>query len=165
VRVSGERPPPSWTWTKAVDRFMEHIRTFRSPSTYDDYARTLGGKRRVDPNQRHSMVPELRRFMNRNVCAIGREEIAECIVAVCSRKHRLGEHLKSVLGSFWSFLGDDARRRETSVPANLLLRLKTPERPIPVRRGPETLTLQGSSKATKRIRGEMYPLLSKWVVP
>jgi hypothetical protein len=27
------------------------------------------------------------------------------------------------------FLGNDALRRETSVPANLLLRLKTPEKP------------------------------------
>jgi integrase len=89
------------------------------------------------------MVPELRRFMSRDVCAISREEIAECVAAVCSRKHRLGEHLKSVLGSFWSFLGDDARRRETSVPANLLLRLKAPERPITVRRDPGQVDITG----------------------
>jgi DNA-binding transcriptional MerR regulator len=143
VSVSGVRPPASWIWTKAVDNFMEHIRTFRSPSTYDDYARTLGGKRRINPNKRHSMVPELKRFANRDVCAISREELAECIAAVCGRKHRLGEHLKSVLGSFWSYLGDDTRRRETSVPANLLLRLRTPERPIAENRNSGNVDMSG----------------------
>jgi hypothetical protein len=129
VRVSGERPPPSWCWLKAVDRFMEHIAAVRTPATYDDYARTLGGKQRLDPTKRHAMVPELKRFGARQVAAISREEIAECVAEVCKRKHRLGKHLKSVLGSMWSFLGDDVRRRETSVPANLLLRLRTPEKP------------------------------------
>jgi hypothetical protein len=80
------------------------------------------------------------------VRAISREEIVECIAAACSRKHRLGEHLKSVLGTLWSFLGDDARRRETSVPANLLLRLKTPERPVAVRRDAETVEIIGLFK-------------------
>jgi integrase len=129
VRVSGERPPPSWCWLKAVDKFMEHIGGCRTPATYDDYARTLGGKQRLDPTKRHAMVPELKRFGASQVAAISREEIAECVAEVCKRKHRLGKHLKSVLGSMWSFLGDDARRRETSVPANLLLRLRTPEKP------------------------------------
>jgi hypothetical protein len=129
LRVSGERPPPSWSWLKGVDRFMEHIAAVRTPATYDDYARTLGGKQRLVPTKRHAMVPELKRFETRQVATISREEIAECVAEVCKRKHRLGSHLKSVLGSMWSFLGDDSRRRETSVPANLLLRLKTPEKP------------------------------------
>lgn len=129
LRVSGERPPPSWNWLKAVDRFMEHIAAVRTPATYDDYARTLGGKQRLVPTKRHTMVPELKRFDARQVATISREEIAECVAEVCKRKHRLGSHLKSVLGSMWTFLGDDARRRETSVPANLLLRLRTPEKP------------------------------------
>src|SRR5580692_9928453 len=30
VRVAGERPPPSWGWQKAVDKFMEHILSLRS---------------------------------------------------------------------------------------------------------------------------------------
>jgi hypothetical protein len=129
LRVSGERPPPSWCWQQAVDKFMEHIKDHRTTGTYDDYARTLGGKRRLDPAKRHAIVPELKRFAGRPVSAISREEIAECIAEVCKRAHRLGAHLKSVLGSMWSFLGDDAVRRETSVPANLLLRLRTPEKP------------------------------------
>lgn len=129
LRVSGERPPPSWCWQQAVDKFMEHIEGHRTPGTYDDYARTLGGKRRLNPAKRHAMVPELKRFIGRPVCAISREEIAECVAEVCKRKHPLGEHLKRVLQSMWTYIGDDARRRETSVPANLLLRLKTPEKP------------------------------------
>jgi Arm DNA-binding domain len=129
LRVSGERPPPSWCWQQAVDKFMEHIQDHRTAGTYDDYARTLGGKRRLDPAKRHAMVPELKHFAGHPVSAISREEIAECIAEVCKRAHRQGAHLKSVLGSMWSFLGDDAVRRETSVPANLLLRLRTPEKP------------------------------------
>lgn len=129
LRVGGERAPPSWTWLKAVDKFLEHISTYRTAATYDDYAGTLGGKQRLNPDKRHSFALELKRFMGRDVASISREEIAECIREVCNRKHRLGTHLKSVLGSMWSFLGDDVRRRETSVPANLLLRLRTPEKP------------------------------------
>jgi hypothetical protein len=129
LRVGGERPPPSWCWLTAVDKFMDHIAAYRTPATYDDYARTLGGRRRLDPAKRHAVVPELKRFLGRPVAAISREEIAECVAEVCKRRHRLGEHLKSVLGSMWSYLGDDALRRETSVPANLLLRLRTPEKP------------------------------------
>jgi Arm DNA-binding domain len=143
VRVAGERPPPSWSWQKAVDKFMEHILSLRSGSTYDDYARTIGGKNRSDPNKRHAIVPELKRFVGRDVAAIGREEIAETVAEVCKRKHRLGVHLKSVLGSMWSFLGDDSRRRETSVPANLLLRLKAPEQPSVLRGDPALLDALG----------------------
>lgn len=139
VRVAGARAPPSWGWQQAVDKFMEHILSLRSGSTYDDYARTIGGKNRSDPNKRHAMVPELKRFVGRDVASIGREEIAETVAEVCKRKYRLGVHLKSVLGSMWSFLGDDSRRRETSVPANLLLRLKTPEQPTVLRGDPVTL--------------------------
>jgi integrase len=128
-RVGGQRPPPSWCWVKAVDKFMDHIAEYRTPATYDDYAGTLGGKQRLDPTHRHAMVPELKRFSGRQVASISREEIAECVADVCKRKHPVGEHLKRVLGSMWSFLGSDALRRETSVPANLLLRLRTPERP------------------------------------
>jgi hypothetical protein len=47
LRVSGEHPPPSWCWQQAVDKFMEHIQDHRTAGTYDDYARTLGGKRRL----------------------------------------------------------------------------------------------------------------------
>ena len=46
VRVAGERPPPSWGWQKAVDKFMEQILSLRSTGTYDDYARTIGGNNR-----------------------------------------------------------------------------------------------------------------------
>ena len=129
LRVSGERPPPSWSWLKAVDQFMEHIAACRTPATYDDYSGTLGGMQRLDPTERHAMVPELKRFGGRHVASISREEIAECLADVCKRKHPVGEHLKRVLGSMWSFLGSDVLRRETSVPANLLLRLRTPEKP------------------------------------
>ena len=139
VRVAGERPPPSWPWEKAVDKFLEHISAVRSGSTYDDYAGCLGGKQRSDPKKRHAMVPELKRFLGRDVAGINREEIAECVTEVCNRKHRLGAHMKSVLGSMWTYLGDDALRRQTSVPANLLLRLKTPEKPNVVRGDPITL--------------------------
>ena len=139
VRVAGERPPPSWPWEKAIDKFLEHILAFRSTSTYEDYGRTLGGPRISDPKKRHSMVPELKRFAGRDVAGISREEIAECVTEVCNRKHRLGEHMKSVLGSMWTFLGDDALRRQTSVPANLLLRLKTPEKRDVLRSAPSVL--------------------------
>jgi integrase len=128
-RVGGQHSPPSWCWLKAVDEFMDHIARCRTPATYDDYAGTLGGKQRLKPTERHAMVPELKRFGVRQVVTISREEIAECLADVCKRKHPVGEHLKRVLGSMWSFLGSDALRRETSVPANLLLRLKTPEKP------------------------------------
>jgi hypothetical protein len=146
VRVAGERPPPSWGWQKAVDKFMEHILSLRSTGTYDDYARTIGGKNRTKPDQRHAMVPELKRFLGRDVTAISREEIAETVADVCRRKHTLGVHLKSVLSSMWTFLGDDSRRRETSVPANLLLRLKPPEQPLVLRGDPATLDVMGLFK-------------------
>jgi hypothetical protein len=58
----------------------------------------------------------------------------------------LGVHLKSVLSSMWTFLGDDSRRRETSVPANLLLRLKPPEQPLVLRGDPATLDVMGLFK-------------------
>jgi len=73
------------------------------------------------------MVPELRRFAGRDVAGISREEIAECVAQVFRRNESAGDHLRRVLGSMWTFLGDDCRRRQTSVPANLLLRLKSPE--------------------------------------
>jgi hypothetical protein len=146
VRVAGERPPPSWGWQKAVDKFMEHILPLRSGITYDDYARTIGGKNRTKPDERHAMVPELKRFLGRDVASISREEIAETVAEVCRRKHPLGVHLKSVLSSMWTFLGDDSRRRETSVPANLLLRLKAPEQPFVVRGDPATLDVMGLFK-------------------
>ena len=146
VRVAGERPPPSWGWQKAVDKFMEHILALRSGITYDDYARTIGGKNRTKPDKRHAMVPELKRFLGRDVAAISREEIAETVADVCARKHPLGVHLKSVLSSMWTFLGDDSRRRETSVPANLLLRLKAPEQPSILRGDPATLDVMGLFK-------------------
>jgi hypothetical protein len=130
VRVSGERPPRSWMWLDAVDKFLNHIIDCRSPDTYDDYARTLGSKRRLDGNQRHSHVPELERFSVRMVSSITREEIAECIADVCKRTHTQGLHLLRVLGSMWSFLGGDAQRKQTSVPPNLLLRLQPPEKPL-----------------------------------
>ena len=43
----------------------------------------------------------------------------------------------------WTFLAEDCRREETSVVPNLLLRLKTPERPLPaiVRTTPDVLQL------------------------
>jgi hypothetical protein len=90
VRVAGERPPPSWDWQKAVDKFMDHILPLRSGITYDDYAGTLGGKNRTKPDERHAMVPELKRFLGREVASISREEIAETIADVCRRKHPIG---------------------------------------------------------------------------
>lgn len=144
VRVGGERSPKSWLWIKAVDAFLdEHVKKLRAGDTYDDYAKTLGGKMRLDPTKRHSRVPELSSFDARLVTTITREEIAECVATVCKRAHRQGEHLKSVLSSMWTFLGDDSRRKETSVEPNLLLRLKTPERPTPpvVRTDAEVLPL------------------------
>jgi hypothetical protein len=146
VRVAGERPPPSWGWQKAVDKFMEQILSLRSTGTYDDYARTIGGNNRTKPDQRHAMVPELKRFLGRDVASISREEIAETVADVCRRKHTMGVHLKSVLSSMWTFLGDDSLRRETSVPANLLLRLKAPEQPSVLRGDPATLDIMGLFK-------------------
>lgn len=143
TRVGGQKPVPSWVWIKAVDGFLEYIKGCRSPDTYDDYARTLGGKRRLDESKRHSMVPELARFEGKGVASITREDIAKCVADVFNRAHRHGEHLKSVLGSMWTYLADDCRRKETSVEPNLLLRLKTPERPLPyvVRVTPDVLQL------------------------
>jgi hypothetical protein len=143
VRVGGEKPLRSWTWIQAVDRFLDQVRGCRAPDTYDDYARTLGGIRRLAPVERHSRIAELARFDGRAVATIKREEIAECIAEVCKRAHRQGQHLRSVLGSMWSFLGDDAQRKETSVQPNLLLRLKNPEKPFPaiVRSEPAELQL------------------------
>jgi integrase len=88
-------------------------------------------------------VTELDRFEDKDVAAITREDVAKCVADVCNRAHRTGEHLKSVLGSMWTFLADDCRRKETSVAPNLLLRLKTPERPLPaiVRVTPDVLQL------------------------
>jgi integrase len=128
VRVAGERRAKSWSWLKSVDEFLAHILSCRSPDTYDDYAKTLGGKMRLDEAKRHSKVPELDRFIHQQVTSITREEIATCVADVCKRAQRQGEHLKSVLGSMWTFLADESRRTETSVQPNLLLRLKAPER-------------------------------------
>ncbi|WP_194480730.1 integrase family protein [Bradyrhizobium sp. CCBAU 53338] len=143
TRVGGKRPVPSWSWARSVDAFLDHILKFRSPETYDDYARTLGGKMRLDEKKRHSKVPELERFEDKDVAAITREDVAKCVAEVCNRAHRTGEHLKSVLGSMWTFLADDCRREETSVAPNLLLRLKTPERQRPtiVRDTPDIIAL------------------------
>jgi integrase len=143
ARIGGERPIRSWSWLKAVDEFLKHIQKHRSPDTYDDYARTLGGKMRLDENKRHSKVPELERFVGKDVAAIAREDVATCVADTCTRAQRTGEHLKSVLGSMWTFLADDCRRKETSVAPNLLLRLKPPERPLPpvVRDTPDIIAL------------------------
>jgi integrase len=139
VRIAGERPPPSWPWQQSVDKFMEHILAVRSPETYDDYGGTLGARKRQKPTERLAMVPELQRFAGRDVAGISREEIAECVADVFRRNESAGSHLKRVLGSMWTFLGDDSRRRQTSVPANLLLRLKTPESTRRLRGDPNAL--------------------------
>ncbi|RXG85683.1 hypothetical protein EAS61_35470 [Bradyrhizobium zhanjiangense] len=49
IHFDAERPAPSWDWQKAVDKFLDHIRTKRAPDTYDDYARTLGAARLGTP--------------------------------------------------------------------------------------------------------------------
>ena len=149
VRVAGERPPPSWPWQQAVDEFMGHILAVRSPETYDDYAGTLGGRKRQNPTERLAIVPELRRFAGRDVAGITREEIAECVADVFHRNESAGSHLKRVLGSMWTFLGDDSRRRHTSVPANLLLRLKTPE-PARRLRGDPNVLFTGDKEDLRR---------------
>jgi integrase len=118
---------------------MNHIQAVRSPETYDDYAGTLGGRKRQNPTERLAMVPELQRFVGRDVAGISREEIAECVADVFHRNESVGDHLPRVLGSMWTFLGDDSRRRHTSVPANLLLRLKTPEPARRLRGDPNAL--------------------------
>lgn len=76
IHFSAERPAPSWDWQKAVDNFLDHIRTKRAPDTYDDYARTLGGRMRLDPTKRHAQVAELSRFKGKQ----GQYD--------CSRGHR-----------------------------------------------------------------------------
>jgi integrase len=149
VRVAGERPPPSWPWQNAVDKFLEHTLAVRSPETHDDYAGTLGGRKRQNPTERLAMVPELRRFAGRDVAGISREEIAECVADVFHRNESAGGHLKRVLGSMWTFLGDDSRRRHTSVPANLLLRLKTPE-PARRLRGDPNVLFTGDKEDLRR---------------
>lgn len=131
VRVSGERPARSWEWSEAVDKFLAHISSCRSPDTYDDYAKTLGGRWRLDPKKRHSHVAELSRFKGKQVSTIAREDIAECVADICKRAYSQGLHTLRILGSMWSFLGDDIRRRQTSVAPNLLLRVKPPEKPQP----------------------------------
>jgi hypothetical protein len=149
VRVAGERPPPSWPWQNAVDKFLEHTLAVRSPETHDDYAGTLGGRKRQNPTERLAMVPELRRFAGHDVAGISREEIAECVADVFHRNESAGGHLKRVLGSMWTFLGDDSRRRHTSVPANLLLRLKTPE-PARRLRGDPNVLFTGDKEDLRR---------------
>ncbi|MCA1549914.1 integrase family protein [Bradyrhizobium sp. BRP19] len=142
VRVSGERPVLSWEWIEAVDKFMDHIMDCRSPDTYDDYARTLGGRRRLDRSKRHSSVAELSRFNGKQVAAISREEIAECVADICKRAYSQGLHVLRIVSSMWSFLGDDTRRRQTSVAPNFLLRLKPPERPQPMISRPTSSVIQ-----------------------
>lgn len=152
LHFSAERPAPSWDWQKAVDNFLDHIRTKRAPDTYDDYARTLGGRMRLDPTKRHAQVAELSRFKGKQVNTIAREDIAECVADVCKRAHAQGLHTLRILGSMWSFLGDDVRRRQTSVAPNLLLRIKAPEKPQPVfvRPAPSVLQLFDNDQEDKR---------------
>lgn len=129
-----KRPPPSWPFETAVDKFLDDKLKTRSPATYDSYAKILGGLvRGHNPNRkRHRLEPEITRFAGRDVASITREEIAECVAAVCCRAHSAGVHVKTAMQSMWTFLGDDSRRRMTSVAPNMLLGLKAPEPPTPV---------------------------------
>jgi hypothetical protein len=142
IYFSAERPAPSWEWIEAVDKFLDHISSCRSPDTYDDYAGTLGGRQRLDPKKRHTHVAELSRFKGKQVSTIAREDIAECVADICKRAHAQGLHTLRILGSMWSFLGDDTRRRQTSVAPNLLLRVKPPEKPQPAVARPAGSVLQ-----------------------
>ncbi|WP_051380419.1 Arm DNA-binding domain-containing protein [Bradyrhizobium sp. WSM1743] len=142
IHFSAERPARSWDWEEALDNFLDHISKNRAPETYDDYARTLGGRWRLDPKKRHAHVPELSRFKGKRVNTIAREDIAECVADICKRAYAQGLHTLRILGSMWSFLGDDTRRRQTSVAANLLLRVKPPEKPQPVIVRPALSALQ-----------------------
>jgi hypothetical protein len=116
---------PSWEWSDAIDRFLtDIIGTTRQP-TRDDYRGTLKN------------TPELQIFCGRQVCDIVREEIAEAVEKV--RRRGVKTHHKKVLITcrrFFNWLGSDARRRETSVPANFLLGAKAgaAERDVPGRR-------------------------------
>ncbi|MCP3385984.1 integrase arm-type DNA-binding domain-containing protein [Bradyrhizobium sp. CCGUVB4N] len=98
VRVSGERPAPSWDWQEAIDKFLEHISQNRAPKTYDDYAGALGGRWRLDPRKRHSHVAELSRFKGKQVSTIAREDIAECVPDICKRAYSQGLHTLRILG-------------------------------------------------------------------
>lgn len=152
IHFDTERRAPSWEWQQAVDNFLDHIRLNRAAETYDDYARTLGGWRRLDPKKRHAQVAELSRFRGKQVNTIAREDIAECVADVCKRAHAQGLHTLRVLGSMWTFLGDDVRRRQTSVAPNLLLRVKAPEKPqqVFVRPAPSVLQLFDNDYEDKR---------------
>lgn len=77
IHFDTERRAPSWGWQQAVDNFLDHIRPNRAPETYDDYARTLGGWRRLDPKKRHAQVAELSRFKGKQVNTIAREDICD----------------------------------------------------------------------------------------
>ena len=116
---------PSWEWSDAIDRFLVDIIGTTRQATRDDYRGTLKN------------TPELRQFKGRQVCDIVREEIAEAVEKV--RKRGVKTHHKKVLITcrrFFNWLGADARRRETSVPANFLLGAKAgaAERNVPGRR-------------------------------
>jgi integrase len=116
---------PSWEWSDAISRFLIDIVQDTRDATRIDYRGTLEN------------TPELKPFAGRMVCDILREEIMEVVEQV--RKRGVKTHHKKVLvvcRRFFNWLGNDARRRYTSVPANFLLGAKagTAMRDVPGRR-------------------------------
>jgi hypothetical protein len=104
---------PSWEWSDAISRYLTGIVGVTKQATRDDYRGTLEN------------TPELQHFVGRQVCDIMREEIMEAVEAV--RKRGVKTHHKKVLivcRAFFNWLGNDARRRQTSVPVNLLFSAK-----------------------------------------
>lgn len=116
---------PSWEWSAAISTYLAAIATNVRAATVEDYRRTLEN------------TPEFSKFKGRKVCDILREEIEEAVEKV--RLRGVKTHHKKVLVEtrrFFGWLGEGARRRQTSVPENFLLGAKAgaPMRDVPGRR-------------------------------
>jgi hypothetical protein len=101
------------TWDLALERFLDGLydRTkseaaTHRPATRKGYASKL-------------QTVELNRFRGRPVATISREKIAEAVNATCARAYDMGRGSLRSLKSFYGWLRDPARVRETGVTISI----------------------------------------------
>jgi hypothetical protein len=121
--ASAARPRrPEMRWEAAVESFLDGLYNPKKPeaathrpATRKDYASKL-------------QTLELNRFRGRPVGAISREEIAEAVNTTCKRAYDMGCGSLRSLKSFYGWLRDPARARETGVTVSIA-DLRPPPRP------------------------------------
>ena len=112
--ASSARPrKPEMRWEAAVATFLNVLydpnqpeAATHRPATRKDYASKL-------------QTVELNRFRGRPVAAITREEIAEAVNTTCKRAYDMGCGSLRSLKSFYGWLRDPARVRETGVTVSI----------------------------------------------